>query len=152
MTLVIQFITAEKMGNWKSHIDCIQKMLPYFCARGHFLYATSAFLYLQDMLEIEKTLPAEEFKKFIGEGYFTIRRTKKFLSGIFSDMTIEQTYMRNVKSTSGLTHGRGVTLAVLAKWLASLPISVMINEQLEQFCHLNLSMYCLPYAFLGINS
>ncbi|KAK4873709.1 hypothetical protein RN001_013069 [Aquatica leii] len=50
-----------------------------------------------------------EYNKFTSEGYFTIRRTRKFWSGIWSDMTIEQTLMKTMKSSGGLTRGRGIT-------------------------------------------
>lgn len=47
VTLVKHFIEAERSGNWDLHLDTIQRMLPFFHASGHFLYAKSAHLYLQ---------------------------------------------------------------------------------------------------------
>lgn len=46
ITLVKQFIQAERSGNWHLHLQCVQEMLPYFHASGHFLYAKSCHLYL----------------------------------------------------------------------------------------------------------
>ncbi|GBP41567.1 hypothetical protein EVAR_20375_1 [Eumeta japonica] len=46
-----------------------------------------------------------EFTQFT-EGFFTIRRTHKFWSGVWTDMTIEQVLMRSMKTQGGLTHGR----------------------------------------------
>jgi len=57
----------------------------------------------------------EEFQKFTSEGYFTIKRTDKFWSGVWSDMTIEQTLLRLMKSSGGLTHGRGLSDNVIMK-------------------------------------
>lgn len=94
VTLVKQFVEAERMGNWQLHFDIIQKMLPYFHESGHFFYAKSAHLYLQNMLRLEKKMTTDEYEKFTIKGYFTIRRSDKFWSGISSDMTIEQTLMR----------------------------------------------------------
>ena len=41
--------------------------------------------------------------------YFTIRRTERFWGGNFSDQTIEQGLMRLLKTSGGMTHGRGIT-------------------------------------------
>ena len=39
-------------------------------------------------------------------GYFVVRRTERFWAGLGRDLTIEQTLMRTMKSTGGLTRGR----------------------------------------------
>lgn len=57
------------------------------------------------MNKLPDKLPHSILRKFTENGYFTIRRTDKFWSGVWSDMTIEQTLMRSMKATGGLTHG-----------------------------------------------
>lgn len=52
VTLIKQFIQAERTGNWDLHLKTVQRMLPYFHASGHFLYAKAAQLYLQDTLNL----------------------------------------------------------------------------------------------------
>ena len=89
-TLVKHFIKAERSGSWRLHLEKIYKMLPFFHASGHFQYAKSAHLYLQNMSNLQNIMPAEDFRRFTERGYFTIRRSDKFWSGIFSDQTIEQ--------------------------------------------------------------
>ncbi|GBP62150.1 hypothetical protein EVAR_40600_1 [Eumeta japonica] len=104
--LVKDFIRAERSGNWELHLKCVERMLPYFHASGHFLYAKSAHLYLQDMRKLKDIINDDyEFTQFT-EGFFTIRRTHKFWSGVWTDMTIEQVLMRSMKTQGGLTHGR----------------------------------------------
>ena len=63
-------------------------MLPFFHASGHFQYAKSAHLYLQNMSNLQNIMPAEDFRRSTERGYFTIRRSDKFWSGIFSDQMI----------------------------------------------------------------
>ena len=109
VTLMKQFIEAERMGCWQLHLDTIQKMLPYFHPSGHFNYAKSCHLYLQDMLHLEEDMDPLEYHDFTQRGFFTIRWSDKIWSGIWSDMTIEQTLMRSMKSLGGLTRGRGIT-------------------------------------------
>lgn len=44
--LMLNFILAERTGNWKLHIHTITDMLPYFHAAGHIPYAKSAHMYV----------------------------------------------------------------------------------------------------------
>lgn len=44
VTIALDFIRAERLGLFKEHLDAVRKMLPYFHASGHFLYAKSAHL------------------------------------------------------------------------------------------------------------
>lgn len=134
VTLMKQFIEAERMGNWTLHLDTIKKMLPYFHAAGHFLYAKSAHLYLQDMLTLEEKMNPFEFNQFTKEGSFTIRRSDKFWSGIWSDMTIEQTLMKSMKVIGGLTHGRGFSDSVLTKWTAGMTSLQNVCQKIEEYC------------------
>jgi hypothetical protein len=144
LILVKQFIEAERSGNWQLHLETMQKMLPCFHASGHFPYAKSAHLYLQDMFGIKECITPKEYEEYVQKGYFTIRRSEKFWSGIWSDMTIEQTLMRSMKSSGGLTdsmkssggltHGRGMTDSMLTKWVLGMPTTLRITEKIEEYC------------------
>lgn len=61
VTVALDFVRAERLGLFKEHLDAVRKMLPYFHARGHFLYAKSAHLYLQDMLKLEENMDGQTF-------------------------------------------------------------------------------------------
>ena len=97
VTIIKNFIMAERMSNWDLHLDCVAKMLPFFHASSHFPNAKSAQLYLQDVVNLQSFMSEEEARKF-KEGYFTVRRSKKLWCGVWTDMCIEQTYMREMKS------------------------------------------------------
>jgi len=111
--LMKNFIAAERMGNWTLHLECVQQMLPFFHATGNIHYAKAAHLYLQDALQSQGKMSEIEFQEFVN--YFALRRSSKYWSGIFSDMTIEQTLMRRMSSLGGLTRGRGVQESVVQK-------------------------------------
>lgn len=136
VTLVQQFIHAERTGNFQLHLHTIQKMLPFFHSSGHFLYAKTGHFYLQKMLELEGVLNVIEYSKFISQGFFSIRRTDKPWSGVWSDMTIEQTLMRSMHGFSGFTHGKGYDDSVIAKWILGMPTFCDISEQIEEFCQI----------------
>ncbi|KYM95812.1 hypothetical protein ALC62_13539 [Cyphomyrmex costatus] len=110
INIVKRFIEAERCGNWELHLKCVRDMIPYFHASGHYLYAKS-----------------------------TIRRTNKYWSGIWSDMTIEQVLMRSMKSSGGLTHGRGISDSVLSKWILSSIILTEVCNEMEKFCNVSYS-------------
>ncbi|KYM96907.1 hypothetical protein ALC62_12417 [Cyphomyrmex costatus] len=103
ITLMKNFIQAERSGDWELHLTTIQKMIPYFHASGHFLYAKSAHL------------------------------TDKFWSGIMSDMTIEQCLMRAMKTRGGLTQGRGMSDSSIASWTLGMLSLVTVCEEIEAF-------------------
>lgn len=133
ISLVKDFIRAERAGNWELHLKCVERMLPYFHASGHFLDAKSAHLYLQDMRKLKDTINDDyEFTRFT-EGFFTIRRTDKF----WSDMTIEQVLMRSMKTQGGLTHGRGLSESVLTKFVLTMIILVEVCNNMEKFCNVS---------------
>lgn len=81
VSVLKDFIAAERMGDWTLHLHTIERMIPYFHASGHFPYPKSAQLYLQDMRELPTKMDPQEFQKFT-EGYFTARRSDVFFSGI----------------------------------------------------------------------
>lgn len=138
VSLLKMFIEAEKSGNWQLHLDTVQKMLPFFHASGHFLYAKSAHLYLQDMYNLKERMDEAEYEQFVNGG-FTIRRTDKFWSGIWSDMTIEQFLMKAFKDIGGPTRGRGMTDSVISKWLMSTPALIDLLDALAEFCNVFLA-------------
>lgn len=65
ITLVKLFIQTEQSGNRNLHLQCIQDMLPYFHASGHYLYAKSCHFYLQDMQELKSKLSNVDYERFV---------------------------------------------------------------------------------------
>lgn len=65
VSLAKEFLRAERMGDWKAHLNCVKEMLPYFHSSGHFLYAKSEHLYLQDMLQLHDLIDPEAYDLFI---------------------------------------------------------------------------------------
>jgi len=46
VTLMKHFVMAERIGDWKFHLQCVQKIIPYFHASGHFPYAKASHIYV----------------------------------------------------------------------------------------------------------
>ena len=58
-----------------------------------------------------KRLKEEEsavYSAFVN-GFHVIRRSDRYWAGLSSDLVIEQVLIRSLKTTGGLTHGRGMS-------------------------------------------
>ncbi|KAJ8043143.1 hypothetical protein HOLleu_10106 [Holothuria leucospilota] len=126
------FIKAERTGNWDLHLATVNDMLPFFAAAGHNLYLKSAYIYLQQMLQLKDDHP--DVHTAFQNGHHVIRRSNRFWAGLPSDLVIEQALMRSVKTTGGLTRGRGMTAAERARWILSMPACAGINSAVQELC------------------
>ena len=113
------FIIAERTGNWHLHLSTTADMLCVFAAAGHQNYAKSARLYVQMMNQLPVSHPWL-YEQFVTCGFHTVRRTDRFWAGLSTDLLIEQTLMKSLKSQPGLTHGRGMTEPVRHTWVHSM--------------------------------
>ena len=87
VTLVRNFIQSERTGDWPLHLDTIRRMLSFFHASGHLHFAKSAHLYHQEMCSLHDVMDMNEFQAYTEKGFFTIRHSDRFWSGVWSDMT-----------------------------------------------------------------
>lgn len=73
-----------------------------------------------DTMNLTSRLTQEEYKKFVDDGAFTMRRSDRFWSGVWSDMTIETKLMRSFSAQGGVKRGRGVSDSVISKWVVGI--------------------------------
>ena len=100
------FISTESMGDFTLHLSCItNRMLHMFVTSGHHNYAKATWLYVQMMKTYEKGSPEENAIKtsFEENGNHVVKYSVKEWSGVWSDLTIEQTLMKNSKSEGGIS-------------------------------------------------
>ena len=124
-----KFIKAEHTGNWELHLQAVYDMLPFFTASGHNLYAKSAYLYLQLMLDLPNNHP-ELYDMFMN-GFHVIRRSDRYWAGVSSDMLIEHTLMRSLKTLGGLPRGRGMDEIQCLIWIMSKPACSEVNDVIQ---------------------
>ena len=135
VSLLRNFLRAERTGNWILHLKTLREMLPYLAAAGHCLYAKSVYLYLQKMTDLKMKHP-DVYNQF-QHGYHVIRRSDRYWAGMSSDLVIEQTLMKSVKSTGGLTRGRGMGETQRTQWLLSLPACSEVNRAMQDVCRMS---------------
>ena len=119
-------IKAERTGHWAQHLESLSEMLPYMATSGHILYTKSAQLYLQSMVRLESEHPVV-YQKLIGR-FHLVRRSDRKWAGLFTDFVIEQVLMRSMKTSGGLTRGRGMTEQQRLIKLLSMPVCAEINH------------------------
>ena len=127
-----RFLTAERTGNWTLGLHSLHEMLPYFAAAGHSNYLKSAYFYIQSMQKLhESNIDVYEAFK---SGHHVVRRSDRYWGGLSTDLVIEQALMRSIKTTGGLTRGKGLTESQRTQWLLSMPSCVDINNAMQLFC------------------
>ena len=90
------------------YVDIItSKMLYLYAATGNINYAKSVRQYLQMMINQKHDYPWVH-EQFMEHAYHSVWRTSKSWAGLWTDLVIEQTMMRSVKSMGGLTRGHGM--------------------------------------------
>ena len=103
-------------------------MLPYL-ASGHSIYAKSARIYLNYMLCLHRDHPAVH-QQFV-EGLHVARRSDRAWAGLSTDLIIEQVRMRSLKTSGGLTRGRGMTEQQRLTWLMATPACTEVNRVMQ---------------------
>jgi hypothetical protein len=125
VSTVRDFIRADRLGLWELHLQALQNSLPVFVAAGLHNYVKSAYLYLQNMLQLKHT--NLEVHNIFDKGNFVIRGSDRPWAGLPPDLIIEQVLMRSLKTTGGLTRGTGFDEIQRTVWLLSMPICCKYN-------------------------
>ncbi|GFO08627.1 hypothetical protein PoB_003513200 [Plakobranchus ocellatus] len=73
----------------------------------------------------------EVFSAFLA-GYHVLRQSDRFWAGLSTDIVIEQTLMRSMKSVGGLTRGRGMGDSQQTQWLLSRPACADMNSGMQE--------------------
>jgi hypothetical protein len=103
------------------YLQGLAEALPIFAATGHTNYSKSVYLHLQNMRNLEQDRP--DIYELFSHGRHIVRRTNRNWAGIPPDLLIEQTLMRTIKSSAGLTHGSGMSEMQRTTWLLAMPVT-----------------------------
>ena len=123
-------IRRETIADCELHLDVVSEMLNLFSAAGLTNYAKIVRLYVQEMRKLPETRPWLH-AQFMN-GHHTVRRNPKNVTGIWTDLAIEQTLMHSIKLRGGLTGGHGMTESVRHAWVLSLSHVSMIHDAMVQ--------------------
>ena len=127
VSILKQFIKAERAGKWMEHLTEIQHMLPYIVAAKHTNYMSCLPLYLKEMGDLEEKHPAI-YNDFI-RGRFAVHRTEGRFNGIWTDMALEHTYNKEGKTSfvKGISQNPGAR----DKYIKSVPLLSHVSGKCE---------------------
>ena len=69
-----------------------------------------------------------------------MRRSDRNWAGLSSDLVIEQVLMRSMKTSGGLTRGRGMTEQQRLTWSLSMPACAEINKTMQELTGVSYNM------------
>ena len=85
--ILLDFIRAERDGNWTLHLEAFAAMLAWLTIYDHTNYARWGPMYLADMKLLEMTAP-EVYAEFM-QGNFVVKRTKRRFNQVPADQATE---------------------------------------------------------------
>ena len=83
-------------------------------------------------MEYLETTHPEVYETFLA-AFHVVRTTDNFWASLSCDLVIEKEFMRNIKSTDGLTRGRGMTEVQRHLWVQSMVACTEMNSAMQQF-------------------
>ncbi len=85
--MLLNFIRAEREGNWQLHMSSFKQMLPWFAVYDHVNYTRWGLVYLADMSILPQTA-ARVFDEF-ENGNFVVKKTSKTFNQLSVDQALE---------------------------------------------------------------
>ena len=112
--LLLEFIRAEREGDWELHLKVTTKMIPYFFAMDRMNYSRWLPVYIMDMRNLqEKAL--DVYNEFLRGNHTVSRSTSQSFNQVWTDMALEQSINLDSKTKGGII---GITQrpSALQKW------------------------------------
>ena len=128
VTTLLQFLKAERTGNWKLHLFSTAAMLPQFFAMDRQNYARYLPVHLADVQKLELTHP-DVYKEF-AEGNHSISRSGQPFSQVSTDMALEQSINADSKSSGGVI-GISQSPSALERWFLTIHERASITSALK---------------------
>jgi len=98
--LLLQFVKAERTGNWELHLLSVSAMVPCFFVMDRPNYARWLPVYIMDMRRLATKYP-EVHLEFVN-GNHAISRSSKLFAQVWTDMALEQSINADSKSRRGI--------------------------------------------------
>ena len=130
MDILRMFLKGERMGIWALHIQAMYEMMPCLAASRHNLYTTCIHVYLQQMHKLHETHP--EVSIHFDQGLHAVGRSDRFWTRLSPNLVSEQVLVRSMKTSGGLTRGRGMTKTQRLVWLMANPVCPEVNNAMQQ--------------------
>ena len=128
VNLLLHFLQAERMGDWKLRLSAVAAMTPYFVAMDQHNYARWLPAYLPDMHQIESMHP-RVYVEFMRGNHVVCRSSNPF-SQVSTDMALEQSINADSKAKGGIVR-ISMTPAALRGWFLTSHERAAITSSLK---------------------
>ena len=112
VSVLLQFIRAEREGNWQLHLSSFTDMLPWFAAYNHNNYTRWGAVYLADMQLLKDTHP-DVYLEFC-KGNFSVVRTLNKFNRVSTDQALE--HINRISKVAGGLVGITRTDSARDRW------------------------------------
>ena len=120
---IFSYIRAQRTSNLDLHFKSTRNMLPYFIAVGHHQYAKCTRMSLSWSQQCPDLMD-EAF----GKDHHTVRYSSRNWRGTGSAMSMEQSVMREAKTSGGIGHGALRHEDALGSWFLFIEHTSKVNE------------------------
>ena len=87
VSILLQFIRAERTGSWMMHLSAFKAMLPWFALYNHTNYTRWGAVYLADCKQLKTTHP-DAYREFLG-GNFVVKSSHNKFNQLSTDQALE---------------------------------------------------------------
>ena len=125
--ILLNFVRAEREGNWELHLEAFQQMLPLMAAYDHTNYTRWGIVYLADMKNLQQTAPAV-YNEFTS-GNFGVKRTEGAFNQLLTDQALEHInkLCKIAGDLVGITHNR----PALDRWMLTCSDLAQIVDEIR---------------------
>ncbi|XP_065197855.1 uncharacterized protein LOC135829379 [Sycon ciliatum] len=131
VSLLLRFLRASRMADWKLHLQCVLKMLPWCFAYDRQNYARYMSYYWLQMTQLPTTHP--EADRFLQEGGFSVQRSDNPFAQVPSDQAIEQSINRATKTVGGII-GFSRHPATVQRWVLTAHDRAAVADVCSEHC------------------
>ena len=125
---LLQFIKAERTGNWHLHLSTVATLTPYFYAMDRPNYARWLPVYLADMCQLHTKHPQVYQESLNGD--HSVSPFGQPFSRVWSDMALEQSINADSKSSGGVA-GKSQNPSALERWFLTIHERAAITTALK---------------------
>ena len=129
--MLLQFVKAERTGNWRPHLAAASSMTPYFFTHDRHNYSRWLPVYLADMEKLQQKHPTV-YQRFM-EGDHVISRSSQPYSSVWTDMALEQSINLDPKSKGGIV-GISLNADALHRWFLTCHERAAITSAVGRMC------------------
>ena len=139
---MLQFIRAERNGDWELHLITTKQLVPLFFSMDRTNYSRWLPVYLCDMAMLEKDHP-DVFREF-QLGNHSVSRSDKPFSQVWTDMALEQSVNLDAKSNGGIV-GISQREQALDRWFLTCHERAAVAASVKEMCNLNINVTDNPH-------